>query len=220
MSVGRNDAVQTNENALDRCHTQCTSDGCQPRLRWCLILSRGLEARGSITSVVDDFAAFVGKFERALLRSCEHRPLCPGLHEGLVEGRAMHRKWWRGNSRIGRGVTCTGSDGGCSMIRACVEDAGLGATVDASPASARTGLGAQIIDAGHKNLVSLTEGEMMLAGSDARRIQEYCGGGNVSMYPPTRTRRATQRRSRTDARISGVATDHRKTPVPATFLAP
>jgi len=96
----------------------------------------------------------------------------------------------------------------------------LGVRVDASPASARTGLGAKIIDAGHKNLVISTEGEMMPAGSVARRIQECCGGGNVSMYPPIRTQRATQRRSRTDARISDVATDHRKTPVPATFLAP
>ena len=66
---------------------------------------------------------------------------------------------------------CTGSDDTCSMIRACAEDAGLGVRVDASPASARTGLGAKIIDAGHKNRVSLTEGEMMPAGSDVRRIQ-------------------------------------------------
>jgi len=132
----------------------------------------------------------------------------------------MHREWRRGNGRVGRGVTCTGSDDGCSMIRACVEDASLCARVNVNSASARTGLGAKIIDAGHKSLVILTEGKVMPVGSDARRIQENCGVGNVSMYPPNRTQHVTQRRSHTDARISDFATDHRKTPVPATFLAP
>jgi len=44
MCVGRNDAVQTNENALARCHMQFPGPDYPPRLRWCLILSRSLEA--------------------------------------------------------------------------------------------------------------------------------------------------------------------------------
>ena len=110
MSVGRNDAVQTNENALARCHMQCPGANYLPRLLWCLILSRGLEERGSITSVVVDFAVLVQKFERALVRSCKHCLSCPDLHEEQGKGRAMHCKWWRGNGRVGRGVMFTGSD--------------------------------------------------------------------------------------------------------------
>ena len=39
------------------------------------------------------------------------------------------------------------------------------------------------------------------------------------MYPPTKAQGAAQRRTRVDASILDVATDHHETPVPATFLA-
>jgi len=57
----------------------------------------------------------------------------------------MHRKWWRENGRVRRGVTCTGLDDGWpdSMIAACDEDASSCASVYVSSASVRTGLGAR-----------------------------------------------------------------------------
>jgi len=96
-------------------------------------------------SAVDEYSKVVRGFERALVRSCEHRPSCPVLHQTQAEERKMHRKWWRGNGRVGWKVTFTGWDDGWpdSMIQACDKDARLCASVDVSSASARTGLGAR-----------------------------------------------------------------------------
>jgi len=59
MSVGRNDAVQTNENALARYHMQCPGPDNPPRLRLCLILSRGLGVVRVVNDAVGECAKVV-----------------------------------------------------------------------------------------------------------------------------------------------------------------